>query len=325
MKRSHPQSFRFDLILLFPPALGDSMMSVQALNVYWRFLSESSVLGVVSDAYLPLFQYLFPGWVFKKYSETEDLSSTYKFSSSTIIDFRSDEFSENLLKEVAAGQKFYFDFSGERKIVNLNAGGEVQYFETVKIKDYAHEIGTEISAWKMDAELITTYLGIVHNNHEQELQKSAVSNIRNTPKDAKAETRFANGHILIFPCGTTDAKKWPVENWKALIDDLKKRDLGAKIFLGPSERSYQKLFDEKAEVYINQPWNSIIQSFDQRAVIRIACIQRGPILTTLKGQLTRLQRQPAFLLFRIVAAEALRLQQSHRLRRMHLRHLRNER
>ena len=275
MKRYHPQSFRFDLILLFPPALGDSMMSVQALNVYWWFLSESSVLGVVSDAYLPLFQYLFPGWVFKKYSETENLSATDKLSASTIIDFRSDEFSGTLLKEMAADQKFYFDFSGERKIVNLNAEGEVQYFETVKIKDHAHEIGTEISAWKMDAELITTFIGIVHNNHELELQKPAESNIRNIPKDVKAGARFANGHVLIFPCGTTDAKKWPVENWQGLIDDLKKRDLGAKIFLGPSESSYQRLFDEKAEVYINQPWNSIIQSFDQNTLV--ICNDCGPM------------------------------------------------
>ena len=251
------------------------MMSVQALNVYWRFLSESSVLGVVSDAYLPLFQNLFPGWVFKKYSEAENPSSTDKLSASIIIDFRSDESSETLLKEVAADQKFYFDFSGERKIVNLNAEGEVQYFETVRIKDHTHEIGTEISAWKMDAELITTYIGIVHNNREQELQKPAVSNIRNIPKDAKAGTRFANGHVLIFPCGTTDAKKWPVENWQALIDDLKKRGFGAKIFLGPSESSYQKLFDEKAEVYINQPWSCIIQSFDQNTLV--ICNDCGPM------------------------------------------------
>jgi len=251
------------------------MMSVQAINVYWRFLSESSVLGVVSDAYLPIFQYLFPGWVFKKYSEVENTSSTDKLSASTIIDFRSDESSEALLKEVAADQKFYFDFSGQRKIVNLNAEGEVQYFETVKIKDHAHEIGTEISAWKMDAELITIYIGIVHNNRGQELQKLAVSNIRNIPKDATAGTRFPNGDVLIFPCGTSDAKKWPVENWQALIDDLKKRGFGVKIFLGPSESSYRKLFDEKAEVHINQPWSCIIQSFDQNTLV--ICNDCGPM------------------------------------------------
>ena len=251
------------------------MMSIQALNVYWRFLSESSVLGVVNDAYLPLFQHLFPGWVFKKYSEAENPSATDKLSASTIIDFRSDESSETLLKEVAADQKFYFDFSGERKIVNLNAEGEVQYFETVKIKDHAHEIGTEISAWKMDAELITTYIGIVHNNREQELQKLAASNIRNIPKDGAAGTRFANGHVLIFPCGSTDAKKWPVENWQELIDDLRKRGFGAKIFLGPSESSYQKIFDEKAELYINQPWSCIIQNFDQNTLV--ICNDCGPM------------------------------------------------
>lgn len=243
------------------------MMSVQALNVYWRFLSESSVFGVVSDAYLPLFQYFFPGWVFKKYSESENRSATDKLSAFAIIDFRSDEFSETLLKAIAADQKFYFDFSGERRIVNRNAEGEVQYYETVKIKDHAHEIGTEIAAWKMDAELITTYIGLVQNNREQELQKPAVRNIRNTPRSAKAGTHFANGHVLIFPCGTTDAKKWPVENWQVLIDDLKKRGFRAKIFLGPSESSYQKLFDEKAEVYINQPWSFIIQSFDQNTLV----------------------------------------------------------
>lgn len=275
MRRFRLKSSRFNLILLFPPALGDSMMSVQAINVYWRFLAESSVLAVVTDTYLPVFRHFFPNWVLKKYSETEQLADGDEFSASAIIDFRSDESSEILMRRMMADQKFYFDFSGERKIVNLNAEGEVQYFETVKIKDHAHEIGTEISAWKMDAELITTYLGIVHNNQEQEMQKLAVSNIRNIPKDAKAGTRFTNGHVLIFPCGTTDAKKWPVENWQALIDDLKKRGFGAKIFLGPSESSYQKLFEEKAEVYINQPWSCIIQSFDQNTLV--ICNDCGPM------------------------------------------------
>lgn len=251
------------------------MMSVQALNVYWRFLSESSVLGIVCDAYLHLFQHLFPGWVFKKYSETENPSVMVKLSASTLIDFRSDESSETFLKEVVADHKFYFDFSGERKIVYLNAEGEVQYFETVKIKDHAHEIGTEISAWKMDAELITTYLVIVQNNREQELQKLAESNIRNISKDATAGPAFANGNVLIFPCGTTDAKKWPVENWQALIDDLKKRGFGTKIFLGPSESSYHKLFDYKAEVYINQPWSYIIQSLDKNTLV--ICNDCGPM------------------------------------------------
>lgn len=275
MKRYLPQSFRFDLILLFPPALGDSMMSVQALNVYWRFLSESNVLGVVSDAYLPLFQHLFPGWMFKKYSELENPAATDKLSASTIIDFRSDESSAMLLKEIAAYQKLFFDFSGERKIVNVNAEGKAQYFETVKIKDHAHEIGDEIAAWKMDAELITTYKGIVQSNREQEMQNPALSNIRNIPKDAKAGTHFANGHVLIFPCGTTVAKKWPVQNWLVLIDDLKQRGFGAKIFLGPSENSYQKFFDEKAQVYINQPWSSIIQNFDQNTLV--ICNDCGPM------------------------------------------------
>ena len=251
------------------------MMSVQALNVYWRFLSELSVLAVVSDTYLPVFRHLFSDWVLKRYSEIEQRTDGDDFLASAIIDFRSDESSENLLQRMTADQKFYFVFSGERRIVNLNAEGEVQYFETVKIKDHAHEIGTEISAWKMDAELITTYIGMAHNNQGQELQKPAVSNIRNIPKDAKAGTRLANGHVLIFPCGTTDAKKWPVENWQALIDDLKKQGFGAKIFLGPSESSYQKLFEERAEVYINQPWSCIIQSFDQNTLV--ICNDCGPM------------------------------------------------
>ncbi len=250
-------------------------MSVQAVNVYWRFLSELRVLGVVSDAYLSVFQHLFPGWTFKKYSETGNPVTGSELSASAIIDFRSDKSSEILLKEITADYKFYFDFSGERKIVNLNAEGKVQYFATVKIKDHAHEIGTETLAWKMDAELIATYAGIALNKRKQELNSKATSNFRFIPKDAKDGGRLANGEVLIFPCGSNDAKKWPVENWQALIDDLKKRGFGAKIFLGPSESSYQKLFDEKAEVFINQPWSSIIQSLEQNSLV--ICNDCGPM------------------------------------------------
>jgi ADP-heptose:LPS heptosyltransferase len=249
------------------------MMSVQALNVYWRFLSESSVLAVVTDIYLPVFRHFFPNWVLKKYFDTEQLADGNEFSASAIIDFRSDESSEILLRRMIADQKFYFDFSGERRIVYLTAKGEVTYFETVKIKDHAHEIGTEISAWKMDAELITTYINIVQNDCHEELQKPAASNIRNIPKDPKAGSRLANA--LIFPCGTTDAKKWPVENWQALIDELKRRGFGAEIFLGPSEKSYQNIFDGRAQVYINQSWSSIIERFDRNTLV--VCNDCGPM------------------------------------------------
>lgn len=243
------------------------MMSVQALNVYWLLLSESIVLGVVSDTYLPVFEHLFPGWIIKKYSDIENPTYAGDFTASAIIDFRSDELSKIILKTMKANQKFYFDFSGERKIVNLNERGEIKYFETVKIKDHVHEIGTEISAWKIDVELITTYINLTQDNYHNELQKPATSNIRNVVKDANHEDCLANVNILIFPCGTTDAKKWPIDNWHILIDELIKRDIGVKIFLGPSESSYQKRFDGKAQVYINQPWSSIIKNFDRNTLV----------------------------------------------------------
>ncbi len=241
------------------------MMSVQALNVYWRFLSESSVLAVVADIYLPVFRHFFPDWILKKYSETEELINGNEFTASAIIDFRSDESSEILLRGVLADHKFYFDFYGERRIVYLNVKSEITYFETEKIKDHAHEIGIEISAWKMDAELITTYISIILNDCHEELQKPAASNIRNIPKNPKARSCVANA--LIFPCGTTDAKKWPVENWHALIDELKRLGFEAEIFLGPSERSYQNIFDGKAQVYMNQSWSSIIERFDSNSLV----------------------------------------------------------
>lgn len=273
MRRSRLKSSHFNLILLFPPALGDSMMSVQALNVYWRFLSELSVLAVVSDAYLPVFRHFFPDWVLKKYSEIGRLTDSDEFSAPAIIDFRSDEFSEILLRRMIADLKFYIDFSGERRIAILNAKGEVAYFEAVKIKDHAHEIGTEISAWKMDAELITTYITFVHDDFYEELQKPSFSNIRNILKNVRARNRLAN--VLIFPCGTTEAKKWPIENWQALICELKRLGFRAEIFLGPSESSYQNIFDWKAQVHINQSWSSIIERFDRNTLV--VCNDCGPM------------------------------------------------
>jgi len=125
----------------------------------------------------------------------------------------------------------------------------------------------------MDAELITTYITIVQNDCSEELQKLVASNIRNIPKDPKAGSHLANA--LIFPCGTTDAKKWPVENWQALINELKRRGFGAEIFLGPSESSYQNIFDWKAQVHINQSWSSIIERFDRNTLV--ICNDCGPM------------------------------------------------
>jgi ADP-heptose:LPS heptosyltransferase len=125
----------------------------------------------------------------------------------------------------------------------------------------------------MDAELITTYISIVQNDCHEELQKPAASNIRNIPKDPKVRSHPANA--LIFPCGTTDAKKWPVDNWQALINELKRRGLGAEIFLGPSESSYQNIFDGKAQVHFNQPWSSIVERFDRNTLF--ICNDCGPM------------------------------------------------
>lgn len=242
-------------------------MSVQAINVYWGFLSGLKVLGVVNGPYLPVFRALLPEWECEAYPGAEHGDPIGQLQALSLIDFRSDEFSKILYEKISAEQKWHFDFSGVRRIVHRDPQGHIEFHETLKIKDLAHEVGTEVSAWKMDAELLIAYIHSRHPDHGDVKDGVRSRSIRVAAGKGAWRLGAKETRLLIFPCGTTDAKKWPQENWLALLESLKEGGHPIEVFLGPSEKNYIPVFDGVAKINIDQPWDEIIQSFDENCLV----------------------------------------------------------
>ena len=79
----------YDIAVLLPKILGDSMMSVHALRCYPDFYKEAKVLIVTESVYKNLFKIIFNDHTVKSYSEILGV-----LTAGNIIDFRGDETSK---------------------------------------------------------------------------------------------------------------------------------------------------------------------------------------------------------------------------------------
>lgn len=274
MRKSLPQNSHFELVLLFPPALGDSMMTSQALRIYSKFLPKFSTLGVISREFHSVFKILFPDWTFIAYdSKLNGLNLEMKCNH--LIDFRSDNFSIKYRAIPCTKNLFWFDFEGDRRVAYRQSDANIKYLPTIKIKDHFSEIGNEVSAWKMDAELISSFISIglqSGKNNREELQyfdnERLVSNYFASKNSRPIE-------IIIFPCGTNPQKHWQIDRWISLIDHLINLNLEVKIFLGPKEKSIRHFFNCNASIFIDSDWQFIIDHLHENSIV--ICNDCGPM------------------------------------------------
>jgi len=258
-----------NIALIFPHALGDSMMTTQALVVYKDYFRYSHVTAFVSEPYIPIYQRILQDWTFQSYSlANEDGPSKQTYD--LLIDFRSDERSEELRCKLTCKNLYHFDFEFERRIVHRTKGCIVSICETTKIKDFAHEIGTEMFAWKMDAELIAAAL-ILSNRKDYEIT-SDEGDFRKPIQQTglTRERALPITEILIFPCGTALEKCWPLSNWAQIVAGIASlTPIPISIYLGPFEAHVVDFFSkQRLPVAIHQSvsWSTIADKFHSNVI-----------------------------------------------------------
>ena len=225
----------YDIVLLLPKILGDSVMSVHALRCYPDFFKESKVLIVTESIYKNLFKIIFNDHTVKLYSEISGV-----LTAGNIIDFRGDQYA--------------FDFSEELAIAVVK--NTEQY--SIKFSDINAQFDQEDMrhqhAWFMDAILVSEALGMPLRYPRQYLDN----------------TVSAITTILCFPCGSNSLKHYPVENWLLIIQALINAGFNVSVFLGDTEKEHQALFSALAPTFLNTPLENIVTHYFNGETLAIA-------------------------------------------------------
>ena len=251
----------YDIAVLLPKILGDSMMSVHALRCYPDFYKEAKVLIVTESVYKNLFKIIFNDHTVKSYSEILGV-----LTAGNIIDFRGDETSKLIKGRFNCGDQYAFDFSEELAIavVKNTEQYSIKFFDInaqFDQEDLRHQ-----HAWFMDAVLVSEALGMPLSYPRQDLKQHRSS-----------DTNFpAIKTILCFPCGSNSLKHYPVENWLLIIQALINAGFNVIVFLGDTEKKHQAAFSVFAPTFLNTPLENIVTRYfnDQTLVIANDC---GPL------------------------------------------------
>lgn len=239
--------------------------------VYRDFLQGVCVTAIVSKDYKSIYEKIFPSWRFLTDAGPRGQYISNLDPTDLLIDFRSDGKSAKLRENLRTKNIFFFDFEFERKIVHRGEDGACKVYPTIKIKDLAHEIGTEIAAWKMDAELISAALHFLRYRCAKPELPFYRLKMEQTFRSDRRQTTGRLSEIFIFPCGSTSEKRWPTSNWLELIQRVTRRaPLSIHIFLGPAETGEISLFQDLGPsvcIYQSETWASIIPKLNSGVVV----------------------------------------------------------
>lgn len=253
--------------LFFPPALGDGMMTLQALSVFYNFISELGINAYAPKAFIPIYRKIFDKWTFLEYPSNDIDFEIQCRKVAFLIDFRSDDTSTAYRSLFLSDEVFYFDFRNGRKIIYEQVNRPPKIFDTVKIKDRAWEIGTEIASWKMDAELISTFISVSLKYNWHNYATPLLPNISMVEYRESTSQKEKIFEVFIFPCGTTNAKKWPTDRWLYIINELRKINVPTSIFLGPQEKSDAIFFKAQTKVFVDTSWESILPQLHKNLLV----------------------------------------------------------
>lgn len=251
----------FDVVVLLPKILGDSMMSVHALRCYSDFFKETKVLIVTESVYKNLFMMIFNDHAIKSYSEISGVLSVGK-----IIDFRGDETSKLIRSHFDCADQYAFDFGAELAIAVIkNAEAYSIQFSYINAS-YDQEDARHQHAWFMDVILASKALGMPLRYPPQDLKQYRSS-------DSPASVIKT---IACFPCGSNSLKHYPIENWLFIIQALSNVGFNVTVFLGDTEKEHQTQFSALAPTFLNTPLEHIVTYYfnDETLVIANDC---GPL------------------------------------------------
>ena len=251
----------YDIAILLPKILGDSMMSVHALRCYPYFYKEAKVLIVTESTYKNLFIIIFNDHIVKSYSEISGILSVRK-----IIDFRGDETSKLIKSHFNGADQYAFDFSEELAIaVVKNTERYSIKFSEINAQFDQEDVRHQ-HAWFMDAILVSEALAMPLRYPRQDLKQHRSSDT-NVP---------AIKTIVCFPCGSNSFKHYPLDYWLRIIQALINAGFKVTVFLGDTEKEHQISFSEFTPTFLNTPLENIISNYfdDETLVVANDC---GPL------------------------------------------------
>jgi len=254
----------FDLIFIFPPALGDSMMTTQAIRRYETAILSKNVLIICNNIYLTLFRDIFPRYSCVSFEEVLDIFHNQKIYSEDIIDFRSDQVSNDLLKYFDYFKSVKFIFGSSRKILVHENGKTPEIHSSIMIKDYPNDDGITLPAWHLDAELIVK--GLRKKGQDFDFFFKHKLEYFNLTKRSAYKSGYI-GQVNVFPCGNNSNKKWPEAYWIVLIQMLIDNEISVTVFLGPNESNIYERFSKITETYISLDWSKIISRIDSNSCV----------------------------------------------------------
>ena len=271
MKESVEENLRVNLILLLPIALGDSIMTLQAIRVYLNFLKHFRIKCVGMESFIFIYRLVCNEIEYISY---EDLYTNSKsiIIGTHLLDFRSDEEMQPLPIEV--NYIFKFEFEPTRRVKIVSRKSDTLYFAIEKIQNLFAQIGHKFVAWKMDGELISAFIDFTFSKKRINCIKK-IQHLPPTLIGRKEQKNLAPSEILIFPCGSQSQKHWPINYWQQLIGILSQRNIKISIFLGPKEEHYASIFEQMAPVFINLKWQDIINNHHSESLV--VCNDCGPM------------------------------------------------
>jgi hypothetical protein len=265
------ENLRADLILLLPTALGDSVMTLQAIRVYFNFLKSFKIRCVGTAPFTHIYSLLCNEIEYMSYEDLY-MNSSKIISSTYLIDFRSDVIMQRL--PIKNDYIFQFEFEPFRRIKVTTGKSTVNYFEIKNIKNLFTDVGYEFVAWKMDGELISVFIDFTISRYN----KYSIRNIGHLSPTVICKTNkkgFTPFEIMIFPCGSSPEKHWPIHYWHELINKLNECNIKVNIFLGPGEGHYVPIFESKAPIFRNIKWKEIIDKMNNEFLV--LCNDCGPM------------------------------------------------
>lgn len=240
-------------MVLMPEAVGDAVCATAPLNKLLDdctgkrdvfLICSAALLNIFNDikgikqayAYNRLPENIHSitfDWVIDLYSVPQTIAIASKLDCSNCI-FRSPEKSQTI--EVRSKIS---SFSFPAPVFNSDGNGR--------------ETNPEEPAWALEAPLVAHVLNDdfwswIDEGIEPKLQFKA-----KTINKAKSD-HFKNS-VFLFPCGSANVKRWPIDYWMQLIANLQNENFGIHVFLGPLEAGLYQKFKNISGVEVHQSLN----------------------------------------------------------------------
>lgn len=155
------------------------------------------------------------------------------------------------------GQNDFFTVDGVRTDLDV-----------FRIEREGREGSPDLPCWMVEAPLIAKVLGVDHWRLLEEISGFIGVSFK-TSNDQFVSFPDNIRRVYLVPCGSVDAKRWPLNSWVSLGAALEDHGMEVHVVLGPLEDSYGETFDRlyHERVYRNLDLRVLAAHFAQASLV----------------------------------------------------------